>query len=146
MLLLPPYGCGTADVYKIHSGLLAADSNAGTFGRNQVLVDLGAGISSGLYNHLESAAERLRPELGRLRHAVRAAGYEHVRMTGSGSTLFVTLEDERAALRCREDLERALASTEHAAVGLAVTRSASVEVSDRSSTVMPRTLSDPPMA
>ena len=146
VLLLPPYGCGTAEVYKIHAGLLAAERNAGTLARNQVPVDLGAGMSSGIYNHLETAAERLRPELGRLRCAVGAAGYEHVRMTGSGSTLFVMLEDERAARRCREDLEHALADTEHAAVGLAVTRSASVQVSDRSSTDMPRTLSDPPSA
>lgn len=146
VLLSPPYGCATAEVYKIHAGMLAAESNAGTLGRNQVPVDLGVGMPSGLYNHLEAAAERLRPELGRLRRAVCAAGYEHVRMTGSGSTLFVMLEDERAAQRCRADLERALIDTEHAAVGITVTQSAGRTRGDGSSADMPRTLIDPPSA
>ena len=66
------------------------------------------GIGHG--NDLEWAAERLQPELHRLRRAAARAGYPGIRMTGSGSTLFVALDDQQAAEQCRRRLAAAMGS------------------------------------
>jgi 4-diphosphocytidyl-2-C-methyl-D-erythritol kinase len=146
VLLLPPYGCATAEVYKIHARRLEAGGYGDTFPRNSVWEDRDAGMGYSLYNQLEQAAEQLRPELGRLRRAVGDAGYEHVRMTGSGSTLFVRTEDGESAARCLRDLERALASSEHEGVTLEVTRSAGHPAASLASDALPDTLRRPPPA
>ena len=126
VLLAPPYGCETAQVYKVHAEL-ADRRSRDTVHRNCVSDDAVPDMFRGLRNDLESAAEHLTPALGRLRQAVAALGFPQVCMSGSGSTLFVGLEDEAAARRCAETLERALADGAHGSVELLVTRSARLD-------------------
>ena len=146
VLILPPYGCATAEVYKNYARMLAVDGAADTVLRNTAFQGDGGVMAGDLYNDLEQAAEQLRPQLGRLRRAVGAAGYEHVRMTGSGSTLFVICRDPADALDCRRALERSLAGTEHQGVGLLETQSAVRGGSLRPSPELPQTVLRAPPA
>lgn len=144
VLVLPPYGCNTAEVYKNHAGRLAHAPDPDTLPGNTVPGNRDAAMSIGYCNELEPAAEQLRPELGRLRRAIADAGYAHARMSGSGSTLFVAVDDAGQALRCRHDLERALADTEHHEVGFVSTTTGPVIDGDRPSAELPATLNHPP--
>jgi 4-diphosphocytidyl-2C-methyl-D-erythritol kinase len=69
---------------------------------------------------LERAAELVQPALAGLRRQVVESGYPDVRMTGSGSALFVVCADEVAARRC----EQTLAALPAAGVRIVRTRSA----------------------
>jgi len=142
VLLLPPYGCDTAAVYKIHARGLADEAGGDTLARN-VQVSPGDSPDSGLCNDLEAAAEQLRPSLRRLRELVAASGYANVRMSGSGSTLFVMTDSVASATSCRDCLQGALAGTEHREVGFALTRSAGDPSADQPSSSLPDRLRHP---
>jgi 4-diphosphocytidyl-2-C-methyl-D-erythritol kinase len=144
VLVLPPYGCDTAAVYKNHAGRLASPSGTDTVPRNTVPGNRDAAMGIGYCNELEPAAEQLRPELGRLRRAIADAGHAHVRMSGSGSTLFVATDDAGQAARCREELQRALADTEHRGTGFVTTKTGPAIDGDQPSTELPATLCHPP--
>src|SRR5262249_42673612 len=62
-------------------------------------------VPSGLRNDLEAPAFMLRPELGEL-HRVVSARFPFVRMTGSGSSLFLAFgrDSEEAAMRAQLEL------------------------------------------
>lgn len=96
VLVLPPYGCPTADVYK----MFAAQWNGPCHGdsvRPSTAADMSdAEERMGFFNALQPAAERVRPALAELRRRV-ASGFPQVCMTGSGSTLFVAFAEEAAA-------------------------------------------------
>lgn len=142
VLLLPPYGCDTAAVYEFHAQRLAETTRRDTLKRN----DQG-GLDDppdyGLCNDLEAAAEQLCPSLGRLRQLVAASGFANVRMSGSGSTLFVMTDSVASATSCRDHLQGALAGTEHQEVGFALTRSASALSVDEPSPSLPHRLRHP---
>ena len=123
VLLLPPYGCGTVEVYKNHAALWHLEPSTATVPNITVPNIRDAAVGIGFCNELERAAEQVRPELGRLRHAVAEAGYAHVRMSGSGSTLFVAVPDADSAQQCQRQLSEALAQTEHRAVTFVLTTS-----------------------
>ena len=123
VLIVPPYGCATAEVYKIHAERWQDGAPAGSVPPITVPENRDAAMGIGYCNELEEAAERLRPELGRLRRAVVALGFDRVHMSGSGSTLFVALPDDAAAQACREALEQGLRDTEHRGLRFVVTRS-----------------------
>ena len=142
VLLLPPYGCDTAAVYKIHAQQLVEAAPGDTFARNDQ-VGLGDSPDFGLCNDLEAAAEQLRPSLSRLRKLVAASGYANVRMSGSGSTLFVMTDSVASATSCRDRLQGALAGTEHRDVGFALTRSAGDPSADQPSASLPDRLRHP---
>jgi len=119
VLLLPPFGCPTADVYKNYSALWKCSSRQDKVPAavpdtrdTKVAVRLG--------NDLERAAELVQPALAGLRRQVVESGYPDVRMTGSGSALFVVCADEVAARRC----EQTLAALPAAGVRIVRTRSA----------------------
>lgn len=124
VLLLPPYGCETAAVYKNHAARWQATDTPDSISRITVPENREGAPVPAEVNDLEPAAERLRPELGRLRRRVAELGYRQVRMTGSGSTLFVALPGvdrtarDRQAEHCVEELSRGLADGEHAATRL----------------------------
>ena len=82
LLLFPPFGMPTADVYKAlrAPGLTPP-------GRGALSESPAPGILPDR-NDLEPAAESLRPELGALRRLLADAGARSARMSGSGSTLF----------------------------------------------------------
>lgn len=111
VLLFPPFGMSTAEVYRqVGAGRLAGSPPAGPpVGE---MPDL---------NDLEAAAERLHPELRTLREALRSAGAVPARLSGSGSTLF-------GIFRSREKAEGARAALDsHRGARAVVTRTVSRE-------------------
>lgn len=124
VLVVPPYGCPTVDVYKNYAALWNAGPPQVTVMPVTVPHTRDSAVRIGFRNDLEPAAERVRPELAALRHRVADLGYPHVRMTGSGSTLFVACADGGAARQCESDLQPLRGQ----GVRLVVTTSAAVEL------------------
>jgi 4-diphosphocytidyl-2-C-methyl-D-erythritol kinase len=84
VLLFPPFGMATPDVYRaLDAPEFARRSASGVFARDR--------------NDLEAAAERLRPELRVLREALLSAGAVAARLSGSGSTVFGLFGNEAEA-------------------------------------------------
>ena len=145
VLLVPPYGCNTAEVYKKHAAQWSAAPHADTVTGITVPKNWDAAVGMGYCNDLERAAEQLRPELGRLRGAVVSAGYAHVRMSGSGSCLFVAVADAGLAQQCQHDLACALTETEHREVQIITTMSGPPIDVDQPTSQIPATVrSQPP--
>lgn len=144
VLLVPPYGCGTVEVYKKHAAWWRAEDGAATLQSITVPDNWDSAVGIGFSNDLERAAEQVRPELGRLRHAVAEAGYALVRMSGSGSTLFVAVPDAESAQQCQRQLASALAQTEHRDVSFVQTTSGPAIDVDQPSSQIPATLRPPP--
>jgi 4-diphosphocytidyl-2-C-methyl-D-erythritol kinase len=95
VLILPPFGCATREVYQLFDTLPPPAAHA-------KLADLAGGgalASAALFNDLAAAAETLHPELTSLRSRLVAAISEPVHMTGSGSTLFVVTGDPVGAVQ-----------------------------------------------
>lgn len=125
VLILPPFGCPTVEVYKMYAALWTAHGKgASVHGRTP------SGNSDALdrmdfVNDLLPAAERVRPQLVELRRYLADAGFASVAMTGSGSTLFVPCRDDREAQDAAARLGAVLAaSPQHQACRLVVTASA----------------------
>ena len=140
VLLVPPYRCETAEVYKKHAALWCADGRRDTVAAITVPQNWDAAVGFGNCNDLVRAAEQVRPELGRLRHAVGEAGYGHVRMSGSGSTLFVSVEDAGLARQCQHDLASVLTETEHQQVQIITTMSGPAIDVDQPASRIPATV------
>lgn len=104
VLVLPPFGCPTAEVYKNHAALWIGGRPQDTVAPVTVPHTRDSDVRLRFVNDLEPAAERVRPELAALRRRVADLGYSQVRMTGSGSTLFVACANENEARRCQGDL------------------------------------------
>lgn len=126
VLVVPPFGCPTADVYKSFAAAWKSGVGADTVRPIPVPDTTDAFLRMGFHNDLQAAAERVRPELAVLRQRVVALGQREVGMTGSGSTLFVSAPHAEAAQRCAHDLAPLLAS----GVRLVVTRSAPAGVDE----------------
>jgi len=140
VLLVPPYGCPTAEVYKNHARQWQETQDTDSVTSITVPKNGDAAVGIGMCNELERAAEHLRPELGRLRQAVAEAGYAHVRMSGSGSTLFVGVADAGLAEQCQHDLTRALTETEHRDVKFVTTTSGPAIDVDQPTSQIPATV------
>lgn len=140
VLVVPPYGCPTVEVYENHARLWRESKASDSVTSITVPENRDAAVSIGNCNHLERAAEHLRPELGRLRLAVAEAGYAQVRMSGSGSTLFVAVADAGLAEQCEHDLRRALTETEHRDVQFVLTASGPAIDVDQPSSQVPATV------
>ena len=140
VLVLPPYGCETAAVYKKHAALWSASNPSDTLQSITVPKNWDAAVGMGYCNDLERAAEHLRPELGRLREAVKAVGYAQVCMSGSGSTLFVAVADAGLAKQCQHDLACALTETEHRDAAIITTMSGPPIDVDQPSSQIPATV------
>jgi 4-diphosphocytidyl-2-C-methyl-D-erythritol kinase len=119
VLLLPPFGCPTAEVYKNYSALWKCSSPQDKV-PTAVPDTRDSSVTVRLGNDLERAAELVQPALAVLRRRVVESGHPDVRMTGSGSALFVACADEVAAARC----EQTLAALPVAGLRLVRTRSA----------------------
>lgn len=105
VLVVPPFGCPTADVYRSFAEQWKRGAPVDTVRTNPGSVPAAATSRMGFHNDLRTAAERVRPELAALRERVATLGRCEVGMTGSGSTLFVTATDADAAQRCARALE-----------------------------------------
>ncbi len=102
VLLVPPFGCPTADVYKTYAALWKSSAPQASVAEITVPDTRDPALRNAFHNDLEPAAERVRPQLADLRGRVVGMGYPGVRMTGSGSALFVACDDAVAAQRCAE--------------------------------------------
>ena len=140
VLLLPAYGCGTVEVYKKHASAWSPTQQVDSIAAISVPGILHSALGNRLFNDLESAAEQVRPQLGRLRQAVEKAGYSDVRMSGSGSTLFVMTADLATAEQCQRHLAVELAQTEHCDVEFVVASSGTAIDFDQPSSRLPKSL------
>ena len=133
VLIIPPYGCPTAHVYKAYDELLkeraardAAERSArGITGREkqtgpkESLVETrwkrmsGQGRIEGdhLFNDLAMAAFRVEPRLGRLVTALSNATRRQAHVTGSGSCVFIPCGEGRIE-RLMTQVQRLLGSSE----------------------------------
>ncbi len=111
VLITPPYGSSTAEVYRrCHAPSLQATrlhkDEAGTrISPNNAIWRGDLAVPEGFVNDLEAAAMEAEPRLANLRDRVVECGYPAVRMSGSGSTLFVAFPLESEAVRAREALD-----------------------------------------
>jgi 4-diphosphocytidyl-2-C-methyl-D-erythritol kinase len=131
VLVVPPFACPTAEVYRNHAALWNGGPPQGSVPAVTVPLPRDSAVRIGLANDLEPAAERVRPALRELRRRVADLGFPAVRMTGSGSTLFVACDSEADARRCADRLAPlaaapAAGSAAGPPVRLVVTRSATV--------------------
>jgi 4-diphosphocytidyl-2-C-methyl-D-erythritol kinase len=108
VLIVPPFACSTADVYKNHAALWNQRHGSGSVPchsvsatRDTVRIEFG--------NDLEQAAALVQPAMVRLRNRIVALGHADVHMSGSGSTWFVPCADAEASERCLRNLEPLLA-------------------------------------
>lgn len=134
VLLVPPFGCATADVYKTYAVLWKIDRAEDSVPSFPVPETTDAALRIGFHNDLQRAAEQVQPGLAALRQRVGELGRRPVHMTGSGSTLFVACADAAAAARCADDLTPLRAE----GVRIVVTRSVDTGVLDQ-----PRPPDDP---
>jgi 4-diphosphocytidyl-2-C-methyl-D-erythritol kinase len=104
VLIVPPFGCPTAEVYKNHASHWQSGAPQDTVPRVTGPDTGDSEVRSGFCNDLEQAAERVRPALGVLRRRIVALGHRGVRMTGSGSTLFLAFDSDTEAAACVEQL------------------------------------------
>jgi 4-diphosphocytidyl-2-C-methyl-D-erythritol kinase len=105
LLVLPPFGCDTAEVYRaFDDGPLTLDE-----ARVAALAAAGRTDGSGLFNDLTAAARRHEPRVAdlmrRLDEALRAFGAPGVHLSGSGSSVFIVTPEPGAL---GEALRRAL--------------------------------------
>lgn len=104
-LIVPAFGCPTAEVYRMYAAHWQAPLHVATVPRVRDHLDDFADIAvrGEIVNDLAVAAELVRPELARLRERAEGLGVGRVAMTGSGSTLFVAAAsaDEAAGHRRR---------------------------------------------
>src|SRR5690606_10023482 len=89
VLVLPPFGTSTARVFGNLGARLIGDSPTTTLPESATSPST---PTPGMANDLEPAAMRLYPELAGIRAAVADVAPD-VRMSGSGSTLFVARRD-----------------------------------------------------
>lgn len=92
LLLIPPFECPTAAVYGMWRSELNRAENAASIPGVRNFLDEDSGNPGRYVNDLEHAAESVRPELAGLRVRVAREGFPSVRMTGSGSTLFLAFD------------------------------------------------------
>jgi 4-diphosphocytidyl-2-C-methyl-D-erythritol kinase len=102
VLLCPPFGLSTADVYR---GVRAPEAPLSAGGMRRALAggDVGE-VGRRLHNRLQEAAQALRPEVADHLARLKALGPAGQLMSGSGSTLFALCQDRRDAARIAREL------------------------------------------
>lgn len=110
VLITPPYGSSTAEVYRrcgaapMQAASLHNDEAATTIPPLNAIWRGDLAVPEGFVNDLEAAAMEAEPRLANLRDRVVESGFPAVRMSGSGSTLFLAFPLESGAVRAREAL------------------------------------------
>jgi 4-diphosphocytidyl-2-C-methyl-D-erythritol kinase len=100
VLILPPFGCPTASIYRAFDDL-AHSPRSPDLERVRGLMEH-PDPGPHLFNDLTAAAHAVAPELARLHQRLREGLREPVHMTGSGSTLFVLSQDPVATAAAAE--------------------------------------------
>jgi len=96
VVAMPSIAISTAQAYG-HADLIAPRRDVCSFATGMA-GDHGRAALVGCFNRLESAAVRLRPELGRVLQSLRETTGRAWVMTGSGSASFASMESEEEAL------------------------------------------------
>ncbi len=102
VLLCPPFGLATADVYR--NVAVPQRPGAAEEMRRAVACGDAEAIGRRLHNRLQGAALWLRPELADSLNRLKALGPAGQAMSGSGSTLFALCRDHREAARIAREL------------------------------------------
>lgn len=90
VLIFPPFGCPTGEVYRAFDASIAARPNvAADTARVKSLVNLSPLPQDAPFNDLTDPACTVRPQLGQLRAQLAELLKLPVHITGSGSTMFV---------------------------------------------------------
>lgn len=97
VLLLPPFGCPTGEVYRAFDRLPPHPPHPLRVSAVATLARAGALDTHALFNDLAPAAEAVRPELADLRARASALARGPVHVSGSGSTLFIPASAEQDA-------------------------------------------------
>ena len=104
VLILPPVGTATPEVYQNLAAHLIARSTADSIGRGPEVPEFSKlALPMGFRNDLEASALQLYPELAELRRDLVGLGFPHASLSGSGSTFFVALPD---AEQCGDAMTR----------------------------------------
>jgi 4-diphosphocytidyl-2-C-methyl-D-erythritol kinase len=121
LLVVPPFGCPTAAVYKMYAAHWKSAADEATVMDATAYHQKDSVLCFRFENDLTEAAFRVQPGLRSLQERARELGVPSLHMTGSGSTLFAAGRDpaEIAALAAR------LAPLERDGVRLLATQSAS---------------------
>ena len=106
VLVAPPFGLSTADVYRNVN--VPAEPLSGDEIKAAVRAGDVAAIGRLLHNRLQEPAERLRPELAGWLARLRALGPAGCLMSGSGSALFALCRDRREAARIAREFREGL--------------------------------------
>jgi 4-diphosphocytidyl-2-C-methyl-D-erythritol kinase len=106
VLVAPPFGMSTADVYR--NIAVPAEPLSGDEMKAAVRAGDIAAIGRLLHNRLQEPAERLRPELAGWLDRLTKLGPAGCLMSGSGSTLFALCRDRREAARIAREFRAGL--------------------------------------
>jgi len=120
VLVMPPFGTSTPEVYKNWSGRLTDGEDMANIPMPWALAHQRPADRTGFVNDLESAVMSLYPGMMQLRDRMHDRGHPEVNLSGSGSTLYLAFARRSAALQAAADL-RVL---EDDGVAIAVTESA----------------------
>ncbi len=96
LLILPAFGTSTPAVYKNLGPQLTLAQEPASILADKALSDKELAVPRGFPNHLETSAMQLYPGLMQIQRRIQQAGFTEVRMSGSGSTLFLAFADEAA--------------------------------------------------
>jgi 4-diphosphocytidyl-2-C-methyl-D-erythritol kinase len=91
IVLVPPFGCGTAAVYANLNFPLTSPRSLCTIWQGSVEERIRSGAL--FFNRLEEPAVKLRPELAHIKEKAREVGVE-AHLTGSGACLFALLSND----------------------------------------------------
>ena len=97
VLVLPPFGTSTPEVFRELGARLIAGTEARKVRASQAPTATEIAVIEAGGNDLEEPAMRCTPELAALRERIVGSGIGGLRMSGSGSTLFVAHEHAAAA-------------------------------------------------
>jgi len=104
-IVTPEAECPTAAVYAALEFPLSVPGARPTV--PQMIATHAHSVRSWLFNHLESAAQAAVPAMKNWREALDAAGANHFRLSGSGSSFFGVLASEAEARVVLDAIERA---------------------------------------
>lgn len=101
VVVQPPVGCPTADVYRRLEG--AGDRRSGEMAREAVAEGCPRRLARSLFNRLERPAKRVAPEIESVARGLASGDPLAVQVTGSGSAVFALCRDRNDAVRVFEN-------------------------------------------
>jgi 4-diphosphocytidyl-2-C-methyl-D-erythritol kinase len=105
VLLCPPFGLATADVYR--QVTVPASPRSGDDIRRALKAGDVEGVGRHLHNRLQDAAEKIRPEIADYQRQLEQLSPAGARMSGSGSALFALARDQSDSVRIAQELKPA---------------------------------------